>query len=98
MNFGHGELPLYACPTAKSAPLPENSTVFNVSAPMAFDASAMTVFASCADASDAKKQRITPARVSLFGIVASKSFERRMLARVPSDSMYEPRHVPLVSR
>jgi len=43
MNFGHGEAPLYACPRAKSAPLAENSTVFSVSAPIAFDAAAIVV-------------------------------------------------------
>src|SRR5580765_5477975 len=48
MNFGHGPAAVICCPTAKSAPLPEYSMDFSVSAPMALDAFAMTVFASCA--------------------------------------------------
>src|SRR5262245_52687139 len=47
-NFGQGELGLYACPSTKSKPVAENSTVFSVSTPSAFDASARTALASCA--------------------------------------------------
>src|SRR5580765_6432823 len=50
MNRGHGELPFGACPSAKSYPVAENCTDFSVSTPIALDALATTVFASCADA------------------------------------------------
>ena len=50
MNFGHGELGFGAWPSAKSKPVAEYCTVFSVSTPIAFDASAMTVLASCAEA------------------------------------------------
>src|SRR5919197_4485065 len=50
MNFGHGELGFGACPSAKSKPVAENCTLFSVSTPIAFDAFAMTVRASCAEA------------------------------------------------
>jgi len=46
MNFGHGASGAYACPSTKSAPVAENSIVFSASAPIAFDAAAMTAFAS----------------------------------------------------
>src|SRR6266850_7834372 len=82
MNLGHGELPLYAWPIAKSAPLPENSIVFSVSAPIAFDAAAIAVFASCAAASDPRSVTNTAARISLLDIVASRNSCRgRILAR-----------------
>src|SRR5882672_10717852 len=72
MNFGHGEAPLYACPRAKSAPLAENSTVFSVSAPIAFDAAAIVVAASWAAAVDANTATTSAARIDLLVIVASK--------------------------
>ncbi len=49
MNRGNGP-GFPPCPRAKSAPLPEYSTVFNRSAPIARDAFVMTVLASCAAA------------------------------------------------
>src|SRR5205809_1717656 len=49
MNFGHGDEGFGACPSAKSYPVAEYSTVLSVSTPSAFDAFAMTPFASCAD-------------------------------------------------
>ena len=49
MNFGHGELGFGAWPSAKSKPVAEYCTVFSVSTPIAFDALAMTVRASCAE-------------------------------------------------
>src|SRR5215510_102879 len=49
MNFGQGELGFGAWPRAKSIPVAEYCTVFNASTPIAFDALAMTVCASCAE-------------------------------------------------
>src|SRR5262245_2528145 len=49
MNFGHGRLGVAFWPSAKSWPVAEYCTVFNVSTPIAFDAAATTAFASCAD-------------------------------------------------
>src|SRR5213080_1826978 len=49
MNFGHGELGFGACPSAKSKPVAEYWTVFSVSTPIALDAAAMALGASCAD-------------------------------------------------
>src|SRR6267142_618534 len=72
MNFGHGDAPLYACPSAKSAPVAENSTVFSVSAPIAFDAAAIVVPASCAAATDANRATASAARIDLLVIVPSK--------------------------
>jgi hypothetical protein len=73
MNFGHGEAPLYACPRALSEPLAENSTVFNVSAPIALDAAAIVVAASWAAAVDANTATTSAARIDLLVIVASKT-------------------------
>src|SRR6267154_6692958 len=50
MNFGHGEAGFGACPSAKSIPVAEYSTVLSASTPIAFDALAMIDCASCADA------------------------------------------------
>ena len=60
MNRGNGP-GFPPCPRAKSAPLPEYSTVFNRSAPMARDAFVMTVLASCAAARQAITERSTTA-------------------------------------
>src|ERR1700704_2822124 len=49
MNFGHGELGFGAWPIAKSIPVAENCTVFSLSTPIAFEASPIAVFASCAE-------------------------------------------------
>src|SRR5258705_1189342 len=99
MNFGHGEAPLYACPIAKSAPVAENSTVFSVSAPIAFDAAAIVVPASCAAATDANRATVSAARIDLLVIVPSK----QQLTRVDTTThaqgeMYESRHAPLAAR
>src|SRR5258705_11129396 len=72
MTLGHGEAPLYACPIAKSGPLAENPTVFSVSAPIAFDAAAIVVPASCAAATDANTATASAARIDLLVIVPSK--------------------------
>src|SRR5262245_47064637 len=69
MNFGQGDVPLYACPSVKSAPLPEYSTVLSVSAPIAFDAAAMVVRASWATTDDASAATSIAARIILFLIV-----------------------------
>ena len=66
MNFGHGELGLCAWPSAKSEPVPEYSTVFSVSAPIAFDAAAIAVFASWAAAADASAATSIAARIILL--------------------------------
>src|SRR5438552_1355791 len=49
MNFGQGELGFGACPSAKSYPVAEYCTVLSASTPIAFDAPAITVCASCAE-------------------------------------------------
>src|SRR5262245_1054375 len=50
MNFGHGALALGFCPSAKSKPVAEYCTVFNVSAPKDFDTLPIAALTSCADA------------------------------------------------
>src|SRR5712691_8943756 len=74
MNFGHGDVGLYAWPTAKSNPVAEYWMVFRLSAPIAFDAALITVPASCAAASDEVNARITTAAIRCFNMFASCYF------------------------
>ena len=69
MNFGQGELGFGTCPSAKSKPVAEYSTVFSVSTPRAFDAPAMTDFASCADVDQTKSAAIDTAARTVFLMV-----------------------------
>src|SRR5215216_3209301 len=66
MNRGQGRLGFMFCPSAKSAPAPENWTVFSVSAPIAFEAAAMTLAAFCAAMpDDVTAASVTAIRVRL---------------------------------
>ena len=67
INFGHGELGFGAWPMAKSMPEPEYSIDFRLSAPIALDTLAMTVFASCAIA--AHDRSITSARTAIHLLI-----------------------------
>src|SRR6266404_4334372 len=67
MNFGHGADGLGAWPSAKSCPVAEYWIVLSVSAPIVFDALAMTPFASCADVVQTRAAASeSPARTFLF--------------------------------
>ena len=75
MNFGHGELGLGACPSAKSNPVAEYCTVLSVSTPSAFDAFAMIVAASWAEALKVARAAIeSAARISFF--IQHQPFDR----------------------
>jgi hypothetical protein len=66
MNFGHGELGFGAWPIAKSIPVAEYCTVFSLSTPIAFEASPIAVFASCAEVVETiTETNATPARTFL---------------------------------
>src|SRR5262245_11214960 len=80
MNFGHGELGFGACPSAKSWPVAEYWTVFNASTPSAFEALAMTVFASCADADQTMSAASETAARTCFFMVPP-AFRTRIVVR-----------------
>src|SRR5687768_14247581 len=69
MNFGHWPPAVIACPTEKSAPMPEYSIEPRLSAPMALDAFTMTVLASCAIAAHEKSVTSSAAVIHFLTIL-----------------------------
>src|SRR5579864_4535482 len=71
LNRGHGAFGPGACPRTKSEPEPENSIVFRLSAPNAFDALLMTELASGAPAAQASSPARAKTTIHFLPIPAS---------------------------